>query len=101
MSKTANDIVPNHLTHPGEILKDEIEARELSQAQLAKATGIAKSQVSHLLAGERNITPQLALKLESVLDIKAENWLNLQNRYDYLLSIGKLKQLRNQQLLAA
>ncbi len=34
--KLANDMVPGSAMHPGELLKDELEAREMKQIELAK-----------------------------------------------------------------
>ena len=38
---TANSMTPAYPTHPGAILKDEIEYRGLSQRKLAEKMGIA------------------------------------------------------------
>ena len=37
----ANNITPFEPTHPGEILKDEIEFRGISQKKLAKEMGVS------------------------------------------------------------
>ncbi|TDX01679.1 HigA family addiction module antitoxin [Dinghuibacter silviterrae] len=68
--------------HPGEILKDEIEARKLVKMEVAKSLGIQPGHLSELFKGKRNISPLLALKLQHLLDISAETWLRLQNSYD-------------------
>lgn len=69
-------------THPGEVLKDEIEERKLVKIEVAQALGIQPGQLSELFKGKRNISPALALKLQQLLNIPAETWLILQNRYD-------------------
>jgi HTH-type transcriptional regulator/antitoxin HigA len=69
-------------THPGEVLKDEIEARKLVKTEVARFLGIQPGHLSELFKGKRNISPVLALKLQKLLDIPAETWLMLQNRYD-------------------
>lgn len=69
-------------THPGEVLKDEIEARELSKTETAQKLGMQPGNLSELFKGKRNITAALALKLEDLLGISAEFWLNLQSRYE-------------------
>jgi addiction module HigA family antidote len=69
-------------THPGEVLKEEIEARELVKSVVAQSLGILPSHLSELFRSKRNISPSLALKLEEFLGISAETWLTLQNRYD-------------------
>ncbi|HTJ11227.1 MAG TPA: HigA family addiction module antitoxin [Dinghuibacter sp.] len=68
--------------HPGEILKEEIEARELAKTAVAKHLGIQPGHLSELFKGKRNISPAIALKLQMLLDIPAETWLGLQNLYD-------------------
>lgn len=42
----ANDIITAFPTHPGEILKDEIEYRGISQRQLEDEMGIAYSALN-------------------------------------------------------
>ena len=46
--------------HPWELLKDELETREMKQVELAKTLGIAKNVMSEIIGGKRNITPELA-----------------------------------------
>lgn len=78
----ANDIATGSPVHPGAILSDEIEARGLKQKDLAKDVGITTTMLSDLIHGRRNITADLALKLEGTLDISAMFWMNLQSKYD-------------------
>ena len=78
----ANDTVTGSPVHPGAILSDEIKARGLKQKDLAKDMGITTTMLSDLIHGRRNITADLALKLEATLDISAMFWMNLQSKYD-------------------
>jgi addiction module HigA family antidote len=82
IKKSANDIIPGDIFHPGEHIKDELEARGLNQQYLVEKTGMSKSEVSLLVHGHRNITPELAVLLEKALEIDAEFWMNLQVKYD-------------------
>ena len=83
MSKIfANDIPTGSPIHPGAIISDELEARELKQKELAKNMSISPSMLSDLIHGRRNITADLALRLESAFDISAMFWMNFQNKYD-------------------
>ena len=83
MSKIyANDIPAGSPTHPGAIISDEIEARELKQKDLAEDLDISPSMLSDIIHGRRNITAELALKLESSLDISAMFWMNFQIKFD-------------------
>ena len=80
--KSANDMIPGDIFHPGEIIQDELEAREMSQQDLADKVKMSKSEISLLLHGYRNITPSIAVLLEKALGIDAEIWMNLQVKYD-------------------
>ena len=42
-------------THPGEVLKEELEERGISQRQLADGTGLTYSVVNEILNGHRPI----------------------------------------------
>ncbi len=87
--KTANEMIPGDIFHPGEHLKDEIQAREMSQQELADKMGLSKSEVSLIINGHRKFTPLIALKLEVALGVKAEFWMNLQIKYE--IDLLKLK----------
>ena len=67
-----NDLIPGDIFHPGEFVKDEMEARKMTQQELADKMHISKSEMSLLLNGHRNITPIIAIKLEKALGIDAE-----------------------------
>lgn len=68
--------------HPGEVLKDEIEARDLVKSEVASQLRILPTHLSEIFKGKRNISPSLALKLEELLGISAESWLALQSKYE-------------------
>jgi len=89
--KYANDIQIEERFHPGEFIKDELEAREMKQQVLAGKINISKTVLSELIHGKRNLTASLALKLEEALEIKAEFWMKLQTEYD-IQSIRQLTQ---------
>ena len=73
---------PPHLYHPGQLIKEEIEYRKISQRELSKITGVATNVINEVLKGKRNCTPQFAIKLEEVLKIDAKVLLRLQMNYD-------------------
>lgn len=77
-----DNLVPFMATHPTEIIKDEIKARGMSQKELADRLGMKPSNVSRMFREKENVTPALASKLESALNIKASFWLNAQAEYD-------------------
>ena len=69
-------------THPGEVLKDEIEERGISQRQLADSMGLAYSVVNEILNGRRALTAKTALMFEAALDVPADTLLFLQMKYN-------------------
>lgn len=68
--------------HPGEHIHDEMEALDMSQADLARALGIPRARVSEILRGRRGITADTALRLARWLDTSPQMWLNLQAIHD-------------------
>ena len=80
--KLANDLISGSAMHPGEFLRDELEARKMKQIELAKELGIAKNVMSEIISGKRNLTPELAVRLENVLGIKAEFWMKYQVSFE-------------------
>jgi len=69
-------------THPGEVLKDEIEYRNISQTVLAKVMGISYKILNDILNCRRPITTTTALLFEAVLDVPAYSLINLQMKYN-------------------
>lgn len=69
-------------THPGEVLKDEIEERGISQRQLAEGMGLTYSVVNEILNGRRPLTAKTALMFEAALDVPADSLMYLQTKYN-------------------
>ena len=80
MSK--KDLTPIVATHPGEMIKDELKERGMTQKQLAEQTGIKASVLSETVNGKRPISINVAVALEKALDIPADIWMNMQTQYD-------------------
>jgi len=78
----ANNLESSILIHPGEMIKDEIESRGMTQKKLADMTGIAPSVLNEVLNGKRSVTTEYALLIEAALDIDADIWIGLQADYD-------------------
>lgn len=74
----ANNLFPSNLIHPGEMIKDEIEYRGISQTELAKEIGV----INEILNGKRSVTTEFALLLEAALGIEADLWIRLQADYN-------------------
>ena len=69
-------------THPGEVLKDEIEARGISQRQLAESMGLGYSVLNEILNARRPLTAKTALMFEAALGIPADSLMHLQTKYN-------------------
>ena len=78
----ANNLTPAYPTHPGEILKDEIEYRGISQRKLAEQMGLTYSVLNEILNARRPMTEKTALLFEAALGIDAEPLMRLQLKYN-------------------
>ena len=78
----ANNWTPFEPTHPGEMIKDEVEYRGLSQKKLAAEMGMSPSLLNEILNGRRRVSTEYALLFEAALGIDAELWIRLQADYD-------------------
>jgi addiction module HigA family antidote len=72
--------------HPGEILREELEALEMSANSLATALGVPGNRITAILNGQRGITADTALRLSRYLGTTAEFWVNLQKAYELRLA---------------
>ena len=72
------------MTHPGEVIKDELEFRGISQRRLAIEIGVSVSQINEVLNGKRALNAELALLIGQALDIDAAPLLSLQMKYNLL-----------------
>ena len=68
--------------HPGEILRDNLEAAELSVTKAASWLGCTRQALSRLLNGKAGISPAMALALEQIGWSNASFWMRLQASYE-------------------
>ena len=75
----ANNLEPSEPTHPGELIKEEIEYWGISQKKLAQETGISYKVLNDILNGRRPFTANTALLVEAALGIPAHilTWLQM------------------------
>lgn len=73
-------------THPGEVLKDEIIYRGISQRELAERMGMSYKVLNDLLNGRRSLTATTAMMFEAALDIPSESLMRLQLKYSMQLA---------------
>ena len=78
----ANNTEPFEPTHPGELLRDEIEYRHISQKQLAADMGVSYTVLNDIVNCKRPVNTKFALLCEAALGIPAHILLGLQSDYD-------------------
>lgn len=71
-------------THPGEVIKDEIEYRGISQRSLAQKIGVSYTQLNEILNGKRNLNTETAMLIAAALNIDVEPLLDMQTRYNII-----------------
>jgi addiction module HigA family antidote len=69
-------------THPGEVLKDEIEYRGISQRELAARMGMSYKILNNILNERRPVTTATAMMFEAALGVPAYSLINLQTKYN-------------------
>jgi addiction module HigA family antidote len=72
---------PNYAVPPGGTLQETMRCLHVTQADLAKRTGLLKKTIYEIIRGEAAITPETALQLEKVLGVPASLWLGLERNY--------------------
>ena len=66
---------------PGEVLQEEIEARGMSQKELAARLGRPPQVINEIIRAKKAITPDTAIGLGKVLGIDPQYWINLETDY--------------------
>lgn len=69
-------------THPGQVLRAELEARRMTASQLALAIHVPANRITAIVRGERAVTAETAVRLGRHLGTGAEFWMNLQAQHD-------------------
>jgi HTH-type transcriptional regulator/antitoxin HigA len=79
---TKTDAYPDVAILPGEYLAEEIQARGISQKELARRMGRPVNAINEIINGKKAITAETALQFEGVMpEIQARFWLNLETDY--------------------
>lgn len=68
--------------HPGEILRDELDALSLSANALAKELDVPVNRITAILHGQRGVTANTALRLARYFGTTPQVWLNLQKTFE-------------------
>lgn len=85
---------PDYAVPPGATLKETLEAKGLSQADLAIRTGLAEKTVSQIINGIAPITYETAEKLEMSLGVPSRFWNARERSYrETLVKLEEAKRL--------
>ncbi len=68
--------------HPGEILREELDALGMSAKAFANALDVPGNRITAILKGQRGVTADTALRLSRYLRTTPEFWLNLQKSFE-------------------
>lgn len=79
MNTTINE---NWVPHPGEFIKEELEARNWSQRDLAFILGCPEQAVNMIISGKRGISSEMAKALGDSFGVPADLFSNLQRAFD-------------------
>lgn len=81
--------MPRTAIHPGEHLAEELDALDMSAAELARQLKVPTNRVTEILNGQRAITGDTALRLAHFFGTSPQFWLNLQSLYELRLAEEK------------
>lgn len=96
---TINGLPP---VHPGELLREILEDRAMSQAELARIIGVSSMRISHIVRETRPVTADLALRFGRAFGQSAQLWMGLQSDYDLKIAEREVRaSLRKIRPLAA
>jgi addiction module HigA family antidote len=86
-------------SHPGSLIKSDIDELGLSVVEVAKALGISRQQLHSVIAGRAGVTPEMAVRLEKALGSTADTWLRMQMNYDLAQVRGRASEIRVKRLV--
>ena len=69
-------------THPGRMLRAELDARGMTANQIALAIRVPANRMTAILRGERAVTAETAVRLGRYLGTGPASWMNLQSGYE-------------------
>lgn len=66
-------------THPGEVLREIVlPALGMTQTEFAALLDVSRLSVSELLHEKRALSPEMAVRIATVLNTSPESWLRMQ-----------------------
>jgi addiction module HigA family antidote len=81
--------MPDRPRHPGEHLSARLQSLGLSAAALARHLKVPTNRITEIVNGQRAITGDTALRLGHFFGTDAEQWINLQSRFELYMAERK------------
>jgi len=73
-------------THPGAILREDVlPALKMTQTEFAELLDVSRLSVSELLHEKRSMSPEMAVRVATLLNTSPESWLRMQEAVDLWL----------------
>lgn len=88
-----SELVDRELFPPGEYIRDELEARNWTQEDLAAIIGRPLKTVNQIITGKKLITTKTAQELGAAFGTSAELWLNLESAHRLALEAEDQQQV--------
>ena len=79
---------------PGEVLAEELNARGMTQKELATRLGRPAQAINEIIKAKKAITPETAIGLEQVLGIDAQFWTHIEADYRLTLARNRDREAR-------
>jgi len=93
--QTGNEYEPDHVSPPGETLRDVLDSLRMTQASLARRMGRPVKTINEIVKAKTGITPDTALQLEKVVGVPAHFWNARERHYrEFLAEAEERKRMR-------
>lgn len=92
MTSKKQQWTPDWTVAPGEILADELEARGMTQSELARRMGRPIKTINEIVNTKAAVTPETAMQLELALGVSASLWVRLEA--DYRAHLARTKSVQ-------
>ena len=86
MTTEISRVVSDMAISPGEVLQEKIEARGMTQKELAARLARPPQVINEIIRAKKAITPDTAVGLGKVLGIDPQYWINLETDYRMILA---------------
>jgi len=86
MAPNAVDFAPDYWVPPGAHLIEVLEAKGMSQSELATRMGRPLKTINEIVKGKASITAETAIQLERALGVSAKLWNALESAYQLELA---------------